>query len=113
MVNSWTYLEENRRLREIVELLHFKSVGSPELKEIARQCVEDLQGQVDMVAGYMKMGIKQGELRADLDPEIIARAFSAYQNGVTNLWLSDQTAFSIKESAPALAAIFVQGIAAV
>ena len=96
MVNSWTFLEENHRLREVVELLRFKSVPSPELEEIARQLVEDLQAQVDLVTGYMKMGIEQGELRADLDPEIIARAFIAYQDGVTNLWLADQTAFSIK-----------------
>lgn len=112
MVNSWTFLEDNRHLREAVGLLRFKSGGSPELEEIIRLLMEGQQAQVDYVAGYMKMGIEQGELRADLDPEIIARAFIAYQNGITNLWLEDQAAFSIKESASAFAAIFVQGIAA-
>ncbi len=112
LVNSWTYLEENRRFSEVVELLNFKSGRSPELEEIIQQLMEGQRAQVDLVAGYMKMGIEQGELRADLDPEIIARAFIAYQGGVINLWLADRAAFSIKESASALAAIFVQGVTA-
>ena len=112
LVNSWTYLEENRRFRDISEMLNFKSGRSPDLEELSRRVTVGLRTQVDSIAGYMQRGIEQGELRADLDPETIARAFFAYQDGVTRLWLADRTAFSIKESAPALAAIFVQGIAA-
>ena len=112
LVNSWTYLEENRRFREITEMLNFKSGRSLDLEELSRQVKMGLRTRVDSIAGYMQRGIEQEELRADLDPETIARAFFAYQDGVTRLWLADRTAFSIKESAPALAAIFVQGIAA-
>jgi hypothetical protein len=47
-----------------------------------------------------------------LDPDVAARAFLAYQNGLSLLWLSNQEAFSIKAQAGALAAVFLQGIAA-
>ena len=93
-------------------LLNFKAGRSADLEQLSEQLTEGLHAEISQVAEYMKNGIEQGELRADLDPETITRALLAYQDGVTSLWLTDRTAFSIKEIAPALASIFVQGVAA-
>jgi len=113
LVNAWTFLEEDPHLAKVVELFNFKTGFTSELSEINRRREEEAETLVDYIAGFVGRSIEEGELRADLDPVIAARAFIAYQNGVMNLWLTNRDAFSIKESAPALAAIFVQGIAAV
>ncbi len=113
LVGAWTFLEEDPHLAKVVELFNFKTGFTSELAEITRRREEEAETLVDYVAGFMRRAIEEGELRADLDPVIVARAFIAYENGVMNLWLSNRQVFSLKESAPALASIFVQGIAAV
>ena len=62
------------------------------------------------IAEAMRQGIADGDLRADLEPAEMARAFIAFQNGAMHLWLWDPTAFSLKDSAPRLADIFLRGI---
>ena len=109
LVDSWTFLEENRRFREVAELLYFKTGVVPELAEIARRRREKAKTQVDYIAEFMRQGIEEGGIRADFDPMIAARAFLAYLEGVITLWLANRNAFSIKENAPALAEFFVQG----
>jgi len=58
------------------------------------------------------MGISQGDLRAGLDSLTAARALLAYQNGLAMLWLANPDAFSIKESVPAFADLFLLGVLA-
>ncbi|MCP4164743.1 MAG: TetR family transcriptional regulator [Chloroflexi bacterium] len=113
LVNAWTCLEEDPHLAKVVELFNFKTGFTSELAEINQRREDESETLVNYVAGFMRQAIEDGELGADLDPVITARAFIAYQNGVMNLWLTNQEAFSLKKSAPALAAIFMQGIAAV
>jgi hypothetical protein len=59
----------------------------------------------------MRQGVAAGELRADLDPAELARAFLIVQNGAVYLWLSDPEAFSLRGSAEALADIMLHGLA--
>ena len=65
---------------------------------------------VNGIAAYMQQGVAQGILRPDVDPLTIARAFLAYQNGLISLWLANRDAFSIKDSAPQLASILMEGL---
>ena len=62
------------------------------------------------VAGLLQQGISAGHLRPDLDPLIAARAFIGYQQGLALLWLSNPDLFSMREAAPALAAVYVRGV---
>ena len=55
-------------------------------------------------------GIPLSDPTVPIDPEQAARAFLAYQNGIAHLWLSNPQAFSIKDKAPGLAALFLNGI---
>lgn len=112
LVRTMELLETNHRFREVMALSLFKAGGSPELAELTRQRYEQARTQVDQIAGFFQAGIAQGALRADLDAFVAARAFLAYQNGLSMLWLSNQEAFSIREQAEELAEVFLQGIAA-
>ncbi|HLF89858.1 MAG TPA: TetR family transcriptional regulator [Anaerolineales bacterium] len=112
MVNTWTYLEENPRTRDITELFYYKTGDVPELAEIARKRKEDAVSTVEMVAGFIQACIGLGELPPTLDPTNGARAFIAFQNGIANLWLANRAAFSLKDNAAALAKIFMDGLMA-
>ncbi len=110
LINAWTFLEEDPHLTKVVELFTFKTGFTSELDEINKQRVEESETLVAYIAGFIHKAIERGELRPDLDPEIVARAFIACQNGIMSLWLTNRNAFSLKESAPALAETFFRGI---
>ena len=82
------------------------------LEPVQTRSRQQAVGMVDAIAEYMKVGIQQGEVRADADPENLARAFLAYQNGMAELWLANPGAFSMKKQATALADLLLTGIAA-
>lgn len=111
LVRTMSLLEQNRRFREVMALMLFKTGGSPELQALEQLRRDQARTQVEQLAGFFQAGIEQGSLRADLDPSTGARALLAYQNGLAQLWLSNPEAFSIEADADHLAAIFLQGIA--
>jgi TetR/AcrR family acrAB operon transcriptional repressor len=110
LINAWTLLEEDPHLAKVVELFNFKTGFTSELLKITQQREDEAETMVVYVAGFIRQAIEGGELHAKLDPLIGARAFIAFQNGITNLWLSNRKAFPLKENAPALASIIMQGI---
>jgi len=112
MINSLTLLEQNRRMREIMELSFFNTGADPDLLELEQMRQLQAVSMVEGIAMFMQAGIANGDLRADLDPFDVARAFIAFQNGLIQLWLSNRDAFSIGECAPQFAQIFLRGIAA-
>ena len=112
LVYSMDLLEDDQRFREITNLTLFKTGDSPELADYKNQRIAQAQATIEGIAEYFKMGIAQGHIRADLDAITVARAFLAYQNGLSMLWLTNPKAFSIKESAADLADVFLKGILA-
>jgi TetR/AcrR family acrAB operon transcriptional repressor len=110
LIDSLRLLEENTRFRQVMALMLFKTGDSPDLVDFQRLRSEQARTQVDSIAGFFQAGIRQGELRADLDPAVAARAFLAYQNGLSMLWLANQRAFSIKETAAQFSQVFLHGI---
>jgi hypothetical protein len=72
--------------------------------------VVNTRALVASIAVALQQGIAAGELRSDLDPQEMARAFLAYQNGLIYVWLQDPEAFSVKDSALALVEVYLEGI---
>jgi AcrR family transcriptional regulator len=112
LVYSLALLEDDRRFREVMALSLLRPESAPELIPTGHAQISRTEALVESVAQLMQPGIAQGALRADLDAKTLARAFLAYQNGLIALWLADRRAFSIKEGAPAFAAVLLEGIAA-
>lgn len=111
LVASFELVATDQRARDTMNIYLFKSDFSAELQPFAeslkQQAVDSVQGMV----GFVQMGIAQGELRSDLDPEIAVRSFLAFQNGVIQLWLMNQEAFDLKDSARQFARLFLYGLA--
>jgi TetR/AcrR family acrAB operon transcriptional repressor len=107
LVYTFYLLEDDRRFREVMAL----QLNTPEAEGYSQRRYNEARELVASISGLFKVIIEQGELRRDLDPDTAARAFLGYQYGLSNLWLFNREAFSIKESAPELAEVFVRGIA--
>ena len=109
-VRQLTLVEEDKDVRALMELALFKTAVTPELEAGRRQQIKEGKALIASMADVMRQGIKQGELRSDLDPVEIARTFIAFQNGAIQLWLAAPKAFSLKASAEAFAGILIAGI---
>lgn len=112
MIYITTLPEVDEVYRAVMELTILKTGYEPELQEGLRAKNEAARQVEEELAGYFRMGIAIGEVRAELDPVIAARSMMAYMNGILLNWLMDQQAFSLRECVPALVDIYIRGIAA-
>jgi TetR/AcrR family acrAB operon transcriptional repressor len=112
MIRLLEYLEEDEAYRSVMELTLFKTEFTPELEAGIRMKAEGMKAAETTLTHFIKGGIDSGQVRADLDPVIGARALLAYLNGITITWMLDQKAYSLRASAPALVDVYIMGIAA-
>lgn len=110
LVRSLQLLEEDARFREVKAMTLYKTGMVDELSEYNQRRSEQTGMLVQQTAQMMAQGIAVGALRADLAPEVLARAFIAFQEGLADLYLTNPALFSIAEEAPAFAKIFLNGI---
>ncbi|HLW00906.1 MAG TPA: TetR family transcriptional regulator [Ktedonobacterales bacterium] len=112
MTGLLVMMEEEPTYRAVQELVLFKTEVTPDLEEGIKAKAAALRTVEARVAASLREGIAAGEVRADLDPLIGARASLTYINGIIFTWLVDPQAFSLRESAPALVDVYIRGIAA-
>jgi TetR/AcrR family acrAB operon transcriptional repressor len=112
MIGLLVLLEEDATYRAVQELVLFKTEVTPDLEEGIKAKAAAMRNVETRVAATLRAGIAAGEVRADLDPLIGARAALTYINGIISTWLVDQRAFSLRAEAPALVDVFIRGIAA-
>ena len=103
-------MEDDPALKEVMNISLFKTERTPDLAPAMQARLEGSQALIRSIAAIMAQGIAAGDLRTDLDPLDMARAFLGFQNGMSYLWLQDPSAFSLKACAPALAEIYLKGI---
>ncbi|MFC2009838.1 TetR family transcriptional regulator [Chloroflexota bacterium] len=103
-------MEDDRKLRAMMEISLFKTEITLELEAGRQTQIASGRALIKGISEAIRQGITSGELRSDLDPLGVARAFIAFQNGAIHLWLFDPDSFSLKESADMLADIFMKGI---
>jgi AcrR family transcriptional regulator len=110
LVYTFALLEDDHRVRDAMELYMFKTGSDPDLAGINQTRKAEAALFTQQIAGFVQQAIDAGEFKTELNPEDVARAFMAYQNGMINLWLTDRDAFSIKAHGESLAAVFMEGL---
>jgi TetR/AcrR family transcriptional regulator, acrAB operon repressor len=105
-------VETDPALRSVMEISLFKTEWTPDLSDYRKQQQENSRSLVAGIAETMRQGAAYGDLRLDIDPLEMARAFLAFSNGAIYLWLQDPVLFSLKASAEALVEIYMKGISA-
>ena len=105
-------VNRDSQFRAAMRLLLFNSGDSPELSAMRALRLEQGLAQMEQIAGFFQLGLSQGEVQPDLDPQVAARAFLAYQNGLIMLWLSAPGSIDLEKHADGLADVFVRGVAA-
>lgn len=112
LTHTLDLLANDYHFRAAMSLLIFNSGDSPDLIPLRTTREEQGLVQLEQIVGFFQMALEQSEVRADLDPEVAARAFLAYQNGLVLLYLSSPRAIDIDKHAAGLAEIYVRGISA-
>ena len=109
-VRQCAVMEEDREARAVMELALFKTGLDPELQAGRKKQLEAGNALVAGITDAMRMGMAQGVLRQDVQPDDMARAFIAFENGVIQLWLTSPRSFSLKTSAESFADILIAGL---
>ncbi|HEY3991297.1 MAG TPA: TetR family transcriptional regulator, partial [Ktedonobacteraceae bacterium] len=102
------YAEEDAKFRSMLELVMLKTEVSPELAGGMQKKIQGNQASIAFFADLIRLGIESGEIRPEVHPEVAAFAALGLINGVTNLWLLDPTAFSLRGSAEETIEIFLR-----
>jgi TetR/AcrR family acrAB operon transcriptional repressor len=111
LIYTLDLLAKDAQFRAAMSLLIFNSGDSPDLTPLRSARQEQGLAQMEQIVGFFQMALEQGAVRADLDPQVAARAFLAYQNGLVLLWLSSPGIIDLEQHAAGLAETFVRGIA--
>lgn len=108
-VNLFAALEDDAELRAIQDI----TVRTPpELNESIGLKLEFLEAQImTLVMGFTE-AIASGEIRPDINPDDALRGYFGYVNGIYLMWRLEQGAFSLKERAPILIDLYINGLAA-
>ena len=109
-IDQCALMEDDKEARAVMELVLFKTGLNPELKAGRRKQIDEGNALIQGIAGALQMGIQQGQLRDDVDPTDMARAFLAFENGVIQMWLTSPKSFSLKDSAGSFADILIAGL---
>jgi len=109
-VRLCTVVEEDKEMRAVMELTLFKTGLDPELQAGRKKQIEAGNVILKGITEAMGQGVAQGVLRDDIDPADMARAFIAFENGATLLWLLSPRSFSLKASAESFADILAAGL---
>lgn len=112
LATSFKALVSQPTYRQVMALSLFKVADSEELGDLVAKRRQEAVTLILSIAPILAQGIEAGLFRADLDPRTGARAFLAYQQGVTRLWLANPQAFAIDKEADNLADIYMKGILA-
>jgi AcrR family transcriptional regulator len=106
LVATLRHIQADARFREVMALTLFHTGDSPELAALHRVRTGEQLIRVNEVFERAKV---QGELRPDLDPQVAAHAFVAYQDGLVAAFLANPGSDVIRQ-AEQLAEVFIRGI---
>jgi TetR/AcrR family acrAB operon transcriptional repressor len=110
MVRSLQYLEEDPDYRAVQEMVSFKTAMIPEMEEGLQKKKTGQRAYLDFLASLVEQGVDAGEIRPGTNPRDAALAALGVMNGVSLLWMFDQTLFSLRARAENIVDIFLKGI---
>jgi TetR/AcrR family acrAB operon transcriptional repressor len=110
LLHSFQTIEENRRFRDVMMLVLFKTGASDELNHLIESQKKQTEQTIQGITEYMRQAAASGDLRDGVSPETAAHAFISYQNGVMSLWLTNPDGFSIRETAESLSQVYINGV---
>ncbi len=105
------YTAENVKFRTMLEVVMLKTEVSPELAGGMQEKTAGNQATIGFFSDLIRQGIQSGEIRPEVHAEVAAMAALGMINGVTMIWLTDPTAFSLRGAAEEAVDIFLRGLA--
>lgn len=108
---SLTYIERNENYRKIQILIMSNNLQfHEELKGICSNISVDIDAFLSYLSNLLVAGIKQQEISENINVQATAISILGLINGVSSLWLINQSLFSTKKYAQDIANCFLKGI---
>jgi len=98
---------EQRRGMSFLVIAEIISLGD---KELNKRVLEVLSKYISNIKKLLLEGIKTGEIRKDIDPEMVATSFFGTMQGLTTVWALSNYNFVLEKRFNALWDIFQQAI---
>ena len=111
-VRSVSYVAKDPEWEAVNRLVIHSSHRDPRVKKGDVQRFEARKQSLEQTAQGVRDGIKEGEIRSDVDPESVARHFMSLQHGLLSLWIADPKGFDLAVEAERAADLFIRGIEA-
>lgn len=107
MYNYCYNLISNTKLKELLEITRYKT----EVKTISKEVLE-VQQEMDWlmrdeISKLVKAGLEAGELKKDIDSDIIIMSVLSYLNGIEDTWLINSEIFPLEKDYKALIDLFI------
>lgn len=103
-------IEENHRLREIIDILIFKVEVVPEIEYQMVEKKKANRNRIDLFEKLIKEAQKNGEIRQDSDSRLIACGINSFLDGIMMQWLMDPSLFSLSTDTEKMVDIYFEGI---
>jgi AcrR family transcriptional regulator len=94
---------EQRKGMSFLVIAEIISLGD---KELNRRVLEVLRKYISNIKKLLLEGIKIGEIRQDIDPEMVATSFFGTMQGLVTIWALSNYDFSLEEKFGALWSFF-------
>ncbi len=111
LVSALEAVEVDPEYRALMKLNLLMVEDRPELEAGAGEQVSNLRSQRRFIAGLLREGVRRGELREDLDPDLAALTVVGFMTGMISQWLLDEESFSLRSEASALVGTLIGGLA--
>lgn len=111
VMTSWLrYLETDEAYRKAMQLAIFNNERNPDFSNGLKEKSEGNMLAIQFIVKIIKEGKSNGEIRADLDPELFGLSAYCFLWGVSELWLFNPELFSLVEISESMVETFLNGI---
>jgi AcrR family transcriptional regulator len=98
---------EQRKGMSFLVIAEIISLGD---KELNKRVLEVLSKYISSIKGLLLEGIKVGEIRKGIDPEMVATSFFGTMQGLVTVWALSNYNFALEKKFSALWSLFHQAI---
>ncbi|MBW2051014.1 MAG: TetR family transcriptional regulator [Deltaproteobacteria bacterium] len=95
-VETFVFSEDDEKYRAVEEIRIFKSEAIDEMKRSMQKMATVSKFLRQAVATLIREGIKAGEIKSGIDPDLAALSLVSHMSGVVITWMRDPQSFSIK-----------------
>ncbi len=103
------YVFENNEFRDLINL-SLRAKMSDDMVELREICIVSINNSKKFITRLIEKGMKEGEIKKNLNPEIISAAIISYITGSVSNWMFNPKLFPLKSGIDDYIDLIFEGI---